>query len=174
MNFVKKIVSFVLVGAVLLCCGFDVRAAEVISSMNYVPGEFVEESMEILEFDDYSIIIENKCQMVYADATTKIWNSITDYGVYSTEEIWYTITQTINYTYDGTTVHINTENCNLNVKCHKTECEYTVDTNTVNNTSTTSPTYTISLSLKMLSWMKVIDVATVYADGSTNLTHTER
>lgn len=173
MKLIKKIVSFVLAGAVLLCCGFDARAAEVTSSMDFVPAEFAEGSMEKTEFGDYSISIENKCQVVYADATTLTWNSITEYGVYSTEEVWYKITQKTNYTYDGSTVHINTENCKLNVTCYKDECDYTVNINTVNNTSTTAPTYTIGVSMKMHNWLTIVDVATVYADGTTNLQHSE-
>lgn len=145
-------------------------------SVNH-PGTELQDG-DIIKFDNY--IIEYKqeviCDNPNSRSTTTTWSSISSYGVYNSTDSdeWYKVTQITNYTYDGTSVQINTENCLLNVKTYKSDCDYTVNINTVNNSSTTAPTYTIGLSIKLpLSWLTFIDTATVYVDGTTNLSHVE-
>lgn len=185
----KKILSLLLIGIMLVESKFSVNAANISNDNNYIPYESVCEIIseqtgielndgDKIVFDNYTIEVEK--QIIYENSnsksTTTTWSSISSYGVYNNvdSDEWYRITQVTNYTYDGTSVHINTENCKLNVTTYKSNCDYTININTVNNSSTTAPTYTIGLSLYLpLGWLTFVDVATVYTDGTTNLSHTE-
>lgn len=184
----KLAVSIIMAVVLFLGNGMTAQAAESTGGMNqYIP---IEEKGEMnlrlsgttlndgdkIVVGDYTI--EYNEEITYEEkntrSTTNTWTRTATYGVFATNEEWYKITQKTNYTFDGTTVKINTESCMLTVNQLKSECDHTVLTNTVYSGSTTAPYYKIEVSMSMPSgWLTICDIATVYANGTTSLQHSE-
>lgn len=187
MKVIKKIVAFALVGLMFVGYSIDVRAEEILTNSSYVPNENTVESMlnvigtELQNGDevvigDYTIEYQEEivCLNPYSRATTKDYVSTSHYKISNNgnEQEWYKVVQTTNYTYDGKTAKINTADCLLSVTTYYSDCSYTVDINTVDNSSSTDPTYTIGLTMKLPSqYITIKDVVTVHADGTHNKAH---
>lgn len=185
----KKVVSLVLAGVLLMGTSINTNAAErhpVIS--NYVPDE--ESNADILidlaemelqngekiVIGEYTIEFQEEtiCLNPYSRATTKDFVNTSIYKIShdGIEQDWYKVVQTTNYTYDGKTAKINTDSCLLTVTTYYPECNYTIDTNTVDNSSSTAPTYTIGLTMDLMTYsISIVDVVTINADGTHNLAH---
>lgn len=182
--------TLVLVGALLLIDSINIYAAEnVVESRDYTPieGTSIDPSImmgtelqngEKIIVGDYTIeYSENTvCLNPHSRATTKDYNHTSHYKITNngSEQEWYKIVQTTNYTYDGKTARINTDRCNLNVTKYYAEGRYTVDDQTVDNSSSTDPTHTVKLTMQFPSRSLTIkDVVTVHADGTHNYSHYE-
>lgn len=190
MKVFKSVMTVVLTGILLMGTAFSVNAEEKFSvSSNYVPNEITDsEVIDIMGIElqsgdkvvigDYTIEYQEEiiCLNPNTRETTKNFISTSHYYVTNNENRveWYKVEQTTNYTYDGRTARINTNSCNLNVTKYYQDCSYTVDINTVDNSSSTDPTYTIGLTMKLPSqYITIVDVVTVHADGTHNKTHYE-
>lgn len=103
----------------------------------YVPNEEVNTDMsnimgtelqngEKIVIGDYTVEYQEDivCLNPYSRATTKDYVSTSHYKITNngTEQEWYKVVQTTNYTYDGKTAKINTSSCNLNVTKYYDEC----------------------------------------------------
>lgn len=190
MKALKKVTSLVLTGVLLMGISINVNAAEKLPENSiYVPNEEINTDVsnimgtelqngEKTIIGDYIVEYQEEivCLNPYSRATTKDYVSTSHYKITNNgnEQEWYKVVQTTNYTYDGKTAKINTSSCNLNVTSYYSECDYTVNINTVDNSSSTAPTYTIGLRMKLPSqYITIKDVVTVYADGTHNKAHYE-
>lgn len=190
MKVLKKAMSLVLTGVLLVGISTNVNAAEKIyESIDYVPNEGTNidvsdiigselQNGEKTIIGEYTVEYQGNivCLNPNSRATTKEYSYTSHYKISNNgnEQEWYRIIQTTNYTYDGKTVQINTSSCNLNVTKYYDDATYTVNQNLVNNSSNTAPTYTIGLTMKFPSQsLTITDVVTAYADGTTIRTHYE-
>lgn len=190
MKMAKKIISLVVAGIMLMGIDVNVYAAEqLLISNTYVPSENNDtdilgmlgtelQSGEKIVIGDYSI--EYQEETVYlnsnARATTTECVKTTSYMIYNNGNVeeWYRVIQTTNYTYDGKTAKINTSSCSLIVNTYNKECSHKVNINTVNNSSSIAPTYTIGLTMKLSAQsINIEDVVTVFANGAYCTTHYE-
>ena len=189
MKIVDCMIAFILMGVLFGTGTLNVQAANEPRGSIYTATE--EDLPEVTDFSglelkdgdkikmgDYVIEVSEKivCTESLSRSETKSWQSITTYGVYQGSVAWYKITQTTNYTYDGTTAHINTGAGKSTVLVEKlqSDCAYSINKNSVNNTNSKAPTYTIEVSMKFPNrWLTITDVATVYPDGNTSLKHNE-
>lgn len=190
MKIIRKILSVVLVGVLSIGVSISVYAAESdVDSCDYVPNEGVISDISDvfeMEMQDGEVTIignyvveyqeETICLNPYSRATTRDYVSTSHYKITNNgnEQEWYKVVQTTNYTYDGVTARINSSNCNLNVTTYYSDCQYTVNINTVDNSSSTDPTYTIGLTMRLPSqYITIRDVVTVHANGTHNKAHYE-
>lgn len=190
MKVLKKVMSLVLTGVLLVGVSTNVNAAEKIyESIDYVPNEVTNADVsniigtelqngEKTIIGDYTVEYQENtiCLNPNSRATTKDYTHTSHYKITNNgnEQEWYRVIQTTNYTYDGKTAKINTSSCNLNVTKYYTEGDYSVNINTIDNSSNTNPTYTIGLTMKFPSQSLTIkDVVTIHADGTHNRTHYE-
>lgn len=190
MKVLKKVMTVILVGVLLIGTTLSVSAEEITSvSSNYLPNEKNDSEMidimgrelqngEKVVIGDYTVEYQEEiiCLNPHSRETTKNYISTSHYSITNNgnSQEWYKVVQTTNYTYDGRTARINTNSCNLNVTKYYEECSYTINTNTVDNSSSTDPTYTIGLTMKLPSQsLTIVDVVTVHADGTCNKTHYE-
>ncbi|MDE6312168.1 MAG: hypothetical protein K2M46_00835 [Lachnospiraceae bacterium] len=188
MKVLKKVMSFVLAAMVVMVTAVNADAAEDFSvSSNYTPWE--ESGFDVLAdvgtelqngekkvIGNYTIEYQEKvvCLTSYTNSSTKNYVSTSHYNITNNgnEQEWYKIEQTTNYTYNGRTVKINAASCNLNVTTYYPECSYTINKNTIDNSSNTAPTYTIGVTMKLSSKsITITDVVTAYADGTHSKTH---
>lgn len=188
MKLFRKTILFIFIGILLSSIATNVNAAEKqLSTNSYVPNEGHAAdvpSLTGIELSNGEQIVIGNYTIEYTEeiirtpsygrATTTSWAKTSHYKITNNgnEQEWYKIVQTTNYTYDGKTAKINTSKCSLDVTKYYTEGDYTVNINTVDNSSNTDPTYTIGLTMKFPSQsLTIIDVVTVHADGTHNFTH---
>lgn len=188
MKVCKRVMLLILTWVLLIGTANNVNAAERIpESNNYVPSEKSDISVvdmmdtevqkgEKYVIGDYTIEYQEEivCANPYTRATTKNYVSTSHYKITrnGSEQEWYKVVQTTNYTYDGITAKINTNSCNLSVTSYYEECSYSVNINSVDNSNSAAPTYTIGLTMKLPSQsITIIDVVTVKADGTYSKTH---
>lgn len=139
-----------------------------------------------LEMDDGQSIVMGDITITYHEeitpdnmfmrATTNTYTKTSNFDISFTNgtQRWYTLTQVTNYTYDQTTVKINTSNCKFTVTTYYSDCVYSINTNTVDNSNSKAATYTVGYTLKLGSQTKSFtDVVTAYANGTTGFSHNE-
>lgn len=195
MKAIKQVIALFLVGIMVIVSGINANAEEApLRSTTHTAvaeedsvniedliGEELKDG-DVLQYGEYTIkvskkIVCNDALTSRANSQTKVYQSITTYGVYSPREEWYKITQTTNYTYDGNSVKINIGEGLTTVKVeeYKSECSYRVLQRSVNNSNSKAATFTITVSMNLPNgWLRITDVVTAYPDGTAGVTsHTE-
>lgn len=125
MKAMKQVIALFLVGIMVIGSGINANAEEAPLRSNTYTAVAEEDSVniedlideklkdgDVLQYGKYTIKVSKKivCNDTLASragSQTKVYQSITTYGVYSPREEWYKITQTTNYTFDGNSVIIN-------------------------------------------------------------------
>lgn len=191
MKAMKQVIALFLVGVMVLGTGINANAEEApLRSTTYTAvaeedsvniEDLIDEELhdgDVIHYGEYTIKVSKEIVCVDTPASraaseTKVYRSITTYGVYSPREEWYKITQITNYTFDGNSVKINVGEgkTGVTVEQFKPECSYRLLNKSVDNSNSKAATFTITVSMNLpAGWLRITDVVTAYPDGSAAVT----